>query len=108
MPGLDEAHHGNVALDFNVISQVQPILWRPQTLQPNLPLLRRLHAWLIALDAIVDPQVNICGSVDVSLEPPGHIVEAAVEGDVAGTHLADTRDPLHALVDLVPGAVVLV
>lgn len=106
--GLDEADHGDVALDLDVLAEVQAVGGGTQLLQANLALLGRLDAGLVAGDAVLVAHVDAERDVDVGLQAPGHVVEAAVEGDLAGADVAHAGDELDALGYLVPGAVVLV
>lgn len=85
---LDEAHHGEVASYLNVLAQVQAVLGHLQT---NLSLLRRLDARLVSTDAILVAQVDVGGSVYVSLQSPWQIMEATIEGDEAGPYLSYSR-----------------
>lgn len=106
--GLDKADHGDVGLDLDVFAQVQAVRGGSEGLEANLAMLRRLDSRLVAANAIRVAQIDVEGSVDVSLQAPGHVVEAAVELDPAPAHLANARDDLDALLDLIPGAVKLV
>lgn len=105
---LDEADHGDVGLDLDVLAQVQAVGGGAEGLEANLAMLGRLDAGLVAADAVRVAQVNVHGRVDVRLQAPGHVVEAAVELDLAGAQLARAGQELDALLDLVPGAVELV
>ena len=70
--------------------------------------LRQLDTGLVPGDAVGVAQVDVHGGIDVGLQSPGHIVEAAVEADFAGAQLAHARDVLDALDNLVPRGVELV
>lgn len=106
--GLDEADHGDIGLDLDVFAQVQAVRGGSKGFEANLSMLRRLDSRLIAANAIRVAQIDVQGSIDVSLEAPGHVVEAAVELDLAPAHLANARDDLNTLLNLIPGAVKLV
>lgn len=106
--GLDEADHGDVGLDLDVFAEVQAVRGGSKGLEANLAMLRRLDSRLVAANAIRVAQIDVQGSVDVSLETPGHVVEAAVELDPAPAHLANARNHLDTLLDLIPSAVKLV
>lgn len=103
--GSDKGNHGNVALELDVFAEVEAVGGGSQAFQANLASLWRLDSRLVATNAILVAQVNVHGRVDVSLQAPGHVVKAAIELDLAGTHLAHSRDNLDALLDFVPGAV---
>ena len=105
---LDKTHNCDVALDLNVLSQVQPIRGRAKRLHANLWDLGWLEAGLVASDAVRVSQVDVHRGVYVSLQAPRHVMEAAVELDNRGPHLPEARDDLEALRDLIPGRVVLV
>lgn len=106
--GSHKGDHGDVALELDVFAQVEAVGGGSQASQANLARLWRLDAGLVAADAILVAQVNVHGRIDVRLQAPGHVVEAAVELDLAGAHLAHSGDHLDALLDFVPGAVKLV
>ena len=78
--------------------QVQPVCRR---LVAQLARLARL-ARLVAFDLVFVPQVDAGGRVDVRLEAPGHVVEDALEADLARAHPAHAGEVLDALGDLVP------
>lgn len=105
---LDKADHGDVGLDLDVFAKVQAVRGGSEGLEANLAMLRRLDSRLVAANAIRVAQIDVQGSVDVRLETPGHVVEAAVELDLAPAHLANARDDLDTLLDLIPSAVKLV
>lgn len=105
---LDEAGHGDVALELNVFAQIQSVGRGAQGLQSNLAPFGGLDARLVPGDLVPVPQIDVEGGVDVRLQPPGHVVEASVERDFAGAHVADARDQLDFLRDLVPCAVELI
>jgi hypothetical protein len=105
---LYEADDGEVALDLDILPQIQSVCWHTERPQANLWDLGRLDSRLVAGNAVLVPQVDVHGRVDVSLEAPWHVMEAAVEFDDRRAHLADTGNHLDALGDLIPGRVVLV
>ena len=100
---LHKGDHGDVALDLDVFAQVEALGGR---VDAELRDLARL-AGLVAGDAPRVAQVDVHGRVDVRLQAPGHVVEAAAEGDAAGAQPAHARHELDALFNLVPGRVVL-
>lgn len=106
--GLDKGDHGNVALDLNIFPQVQAIGGRAEALEANLAMLRAFDARLVAADTITIAQIDVQRRVDVRLQTPRHVVEAAVESDQAGADLAHAGNILDALLNLVPGAVELI
>lgn len=106
--GAHEAGHGDVAADLDIFTKIQAVDGDAEAGHADLGLVRGLDAGLVAVDAVLDADVDVHGGVGVCLQAPGHVVEAAVEGDLAGAHLADAGDELDALGDLVPGGVVLV
>jgi len=101
---LDKRHHGDVALNLNVFAQVEALGGGADS---KLFRFWRL-AGLVAADTPIVAHVDIHGSVDVGLDAPRHVVEAALEADLTGTHLAHSRHVLDSLGDLVPGGVELV
>lgn len=76
---FDEADHGHVALDLNVLAQIQALGWRTK------PQLSRLWwlPWLVSANLPFISQVDTGWRICVCLEAPWHIVEASVELDCA-------------------------
>lgn len=105
---LDEAHHGNVALDLGLLAQIETGRGDAQALHAEFALLRRLDARLVATNAVLVAQIDAHWGIDVGLQAPRHVVETTIEGNLAGAKLADTRNHLDSLRDFVPGAVVFV
>jgi hypothetical protein len=101
---LDKGCQGHVAHDFDVFLQVQSVDGR---LIAQLARLARLSR-LVALDLPLVPQIDAGRRVDVRLQAPGHVVEDALEADLARGHLAHAGDVLDPLGDLVPDGEVLV
>lgn len=65
--GLDKADHGHVALDFDVLPEIQAVGRCTEGFQTYLLLLWRLDSWLVTGNAILVPQVDVHGRVDVCL-----------------------------------------
>ena len=96
---LDIGDHGEVAGDLNVLLQVEAV---GGGLAAELAGFGVDLAGLGALDLVLDAQVDAGGGVGVGLQAPGHVVEDALEADLAAAHPAHAGDVLDALVDLVP------
>lgn len=105
---LNKAEHCDVALDFDVLPQIQAVRRHAELFQPNLRDFGCLNTRLVAGNAILVSKVNTHGCVDMSLEAPRHIMEAAIELDSRGPHLPNPGHDLDALRDFIPGRVVLV
>jgi hypothetical protein len=101
---LDKRHHGDVALDLDVLTQIQPVRRRPNAHLRRLPRL----VGLVPRNAPIVLQIHPHRSVGVGLQSPGQIVKAAVELYSTGTYPPRAGHELDALLDLVPGGVVLV
>lgn len=105
---LDEANHGDVALDLNILAKIKPIRWRTERFETNFALLRRFNTGLITSDAVLVSHVDVEWRIDVRLQTPRHVVETAVESDFARPDASHSRHKLNALCDLVPSAVELI
>lgn len=105
---LDKVDHGDVTANLDILAQVESVCGYAEPGHTDFGRLGRFDAGLVAVDFVLDPDVDVHGRVGVRLQAPGHIVEAAVEADLAGAHLADAGDVLDALGDFVPCRVVLV
>lgn len=104
---FNKRHHGDVALEFDVLTEVQAIFGGAELFEANLDLLWGL-AGLVALDAVLVAHVNVHGSINVRLQAPGHIVEASIELNLARAQLTSARDVLNALGDLIPAGIVFI
>lgn len=106
--GLDKADHGDVGLDLDIFAEIQAVGRGPERFEANLANLGGLESRLVAADAVLVAQIDIQRRIDVRLQTPGHVVEAAIELDPAPAELAHAGDDLDALLNLIPGAVKLV
>ena len=101
---LDERDHGEVAHNLDVLLQIQAVGGRLVAQLARRPRLPRL----VALDLVLDAHVDAGGGVGVRLQAPRHVVEDALEADLATAHLAHPRHELDPLADLVPNGKKLV
>lgn len=65
--GLDEAHDGEVAFDFDVVAEIETIAGGTEGTQTDLELLGWFDARLVAGDAVFILEVGIHGRIDVCL-----------------------------------------
>lgn len=90
---LDKANHGDIALDLDVLANVQA-LWRRRRAQL---LWLRWFAWLVSANLPLIPEVYIGRGVGVSLQAKGKVVKNAAKLDGAAAHLANAGNVLDAL-----------
>lgn len=99
---LDKPRKRKTAPHLRISSEVQSFDRRSKRRKSQLSGLFLFNAVLLSSNAISHSEIYPHGRVDVSLQSPGHVVEASWKSDYGAAHLSNSWYELDALGDLLP------